>query len=261
MKNSVFALLIFTACAASPSPAAPIDAAEINRQYAGDSLLVNIQAKIMDAFIQGFMTKNTAALEALDGQLAALGQQKPSGLVQYWRAYNHYYQAIAHIKTGDKPLSEKAINQAVALLGEIRAKNTEDYALLAHTQGFAIQFKSGMSAGIASSKAKKNGEAALSADPNNLRAHFVLGSLDHYTPKQFGGGKKVETYLLKAVSLPEQSVINTYLPSWGKNEAYAMLVEHYLDKGDKENAKKHYQDAAKLYPEDYQLAQLAKKLI
>jgi tetratricopeptide (TPR) repeat protein len=261
MKNFVFALLLFAACSAATNTAVPVNVDEINREYAGDSLLTNIEAKIMDAFIQGFMAKNTQALETLDDRLAAAGKEKPSGLIQYWRAYNHYYQSIAHIKGGDKVRSEQCIEKAIVLLDELRTKNTEDYALLAHVQGFAIQFKSGMGAGMASARAKRNGEAALKADPNNLRAHFVLGSLDYYTPKQFGGGKKTEGYLLKAISLPAQSVPNPYLPGWGKNEAYAMLVEHYIDKGDKEQAKKHYQDAVKLYPDDYQLAQLAKKLI
>jgi tetratricopeptide (TPR) repeat protein len=263
MKNLLFVILFLTACFSTNGNDVNIAYDNIATQYQQDPLLANIQNKIMAAFVQDFMgqTPDTQALAGLDAQLVDLGKQKPSNLIQYWRAYNHYYQAICYIKKDNKAASEKAINQAIDLLDELRNKNSEDYALLSLAQGFSIQFKGGMGAGITSAKAKTNGEKATSADPNNLRAYFVLGSNDFYTPKQYGGGKKAENYLLKAISLPEQATPNAYLPSWGKDQAYAMLIELYLQKGDKEKAKEHFKTASDLFPDNYQISQLAKKLI
>jgi tetratricopeptide (TPR) repeat protein len=261
MKNSLLLFVFsipFFACNADTQLGTPYAAYELT---AKDMVLNRIESKINEAFVVSLMSKNTGALDDLDGQLAALQKSKSSNLVQYWRAYAKYWLAIYHIQNKQEDASEKAINTAVDILQEIEGKNAEDYALLAYAQGFAIQFKSGMGAGILSAKAKGNAEKAIKADPNNLRGHFVLGSLDFYTPEQYGGGKKVVEYLEKAISLKPQHSPNAYLPSWGKDEAYAMLVEWLLDKGQKEQAKTHYLAAIKLYPNNYQLTQLAKRFI
>ncbi len=262
MKNLLLLCLFsipFFACNADNQPAIPYSQFKLNAQQ--DTILNKIESRISNAFVASLMGKNTAALDKLDAQLMALQKSKPNNLVQYWRAYSQYWRAIYHIQNKQEEQSEQAINAAIDIVQEMDGKNAEDYALLAHAQGFAIQFKSGMGAGILSAKAKGNAEKAIKADPNNLRAYYVLGSLDFYTPAQYGGGKKVVDYLEKAISLKPQHAPNAYLPSWGKDEAYAMLVEWLLDKGEKDQAKTHYQAAIKLYPDNYQLNKLAKRFI
>lgn len=44
--------------------------------------------------------------------------------------------------------------------------------------------------------------------------YYAQGSIDFYTPKEYGGGTKAESALLKAINLPEKNKVNsstTYL--------------------------------------------------
>ena len=142
----------------------------------------------------------------------------------------------------------------------MKNKNSEDYALLAMLQGFSIQFK-GMKAMFISRDIKKNLKKAIAIDSTNLRAYYVFASNDYHTPEKYGGGKKAEEYLLKAISLPAQKIKNDYLPSWGKEEAYEMLIKLYIKKEKWELAKKYYKEGIKKFPESYTISQLATQLI
>jgi hypothetical protein len=106
----------------------------------------------------------------------------------------------------------------------------------------------------------KNVNSAVSLDSTNLRAWYVSASNDFYTPEQYGGGKKAEKYLLKAISLPAQKIKNGYLPSWGKEESYVMLITLYVQNEKWDLAKKYYQEGIAAFPKSYQFNQLASKL-
>ena len=71
-------------------------------------------------------------------------------------------------------------------------------------------------------------------------------------------GKKVEEYLLKALSLPEKTMEGG--PSWGKNVAYHMLASYYLREGQKDKAKMYCMQGLSKYPHDMQLNQLKQSL-
>lgn len=142
----------------------------------------------------------------------------------------------------------------------MKSKNSEDYALLAMLQGFGIQFK-GMKAMFISSNIKKNVKQAIALDSTNPRAYYVYSSNDFYTPEKYGGGKEAEKYLLKVISLPSQKIKNEYLPSWGKEESFEMLVKLYIKKEKWDLAKKYFQMGIQEFPESYTINQLAPKLV
>lgn len=102
---------------------------------------------------------------------------------------------------------------------------------------------------------------AVELDPENIRANFVYASNDFYTPEMYGGGKEAESYLLKALELPSQKVENTYLPSWGREEAYEMLIKVYIKAEKWNEAKEHYAAGIEEFPRSYVINQLAAKLI
>ena len=133
--------------------------------------------------------------------------------------------------------------------------------MLALLQSFSIQFKSGMEAGAMSSKVKNNVKKAIKLDEQNLRAYYVAGSNDYYTPEKYGGGAEVENYLLKAISLPDQKIKSVVLPSWGKESAYEMLIKWYIKKENWAKAKQYFTEANTLYPQNYPISQLAVKLV
>ena len=227
-----------------------------------DSLrLDDIQTKINNAFIQAIMTRKDEGLATLKRDLQTLDNSHHNPLVKYWQGYLQYYCAIYHIQADNKSASEQEVKSGIDILNNINNKNSEDLAMLALLQSFSIQFKSGIEAGSVSSKVKSNVKKAIKLDDQNLRAYYVAGSNDFYTPEQYGGGKEVENYLLKAVSLPDQQIKSIYLPSWGKDLAYEMLIKWYIKKEDWANAKKYFQIANGLYPQNYPISQLAIKLV
>ena len=110
-------------------------------------------------------------------------------------------------------------------------------------------------------EAQKYATQAISLDSANLRAYYVYASNDFYTPEAFGGGQEAEKYLLKALSLPTQKIANEYLPSWGKEEAYELLIKLYIKQEKWGLAKKFFHQGLAEFPESYPINQLAPKLI
>ena len=225
-----------------------------------DSLLVGIQEKIYTAFVQSFITKNKADLNLLDKKLENLYATTKNKLILYWKSYLQFYASIYYLKKGEKETAEKEVGKGIDWLEEMKNKNSEDYALLARLQGFDIQFK-GMKAMFISNSIKKNVKKAIAIDSTNLRTYYVYASNDFHTPEKYGGGKEVEKYLLKAVSLAAQKIKNEYLPSWGKEESYEMLIKLYIKKEKWDLAKKYFQEGNKEFPESYTINQLASKLV
>lgn len=225
-----------------------------------DSLLVGIQEKINNAFAQSFITKKNDELNLLDEKLENLYATKKNNIILYWKSYLKYYSSIYYSEKGDEETSEKEIDKGIDWLKEMKNKNSEDYALLAMLQGFGIQFK-GMKAMFISGRIEDNLKKALSIDASNLRAYYVSASNDFYTPEMYGGGKMAEEYLLKAISLSAQKIKNDYLPSWGKEESYVMLIKLYIKNEKWDLAKKYFKEGNDKYPENYSMIQLASQLI
>ena len=228
-------------------------------KVASDSLLNGAQQKIQTAFIQSIQTKTPAPLQTLQKALEQRYAQRSLNLIQYWRGYLQFYLAIYHLKIGAKHLAEKETDRGIALLKAMERKNSEDYALLTLMEGFSIQFK-GMKVIVISQKMQEHGQLALSMDSTNIRTHYVLASHDFYKPKAFGGGKKAEKYLKKAISLPAQTLPNPFLPSWGKEESYELLIRHYLREEKWAAAKKYHRLGMEEFPNSYLLTALSKKL-
>lgn len=221
----------------------------------------NIQQNVKDAFVKSIMNKNDEELISLEKQLIEYDQKKSQNIFKYWIAYLKYYHSIYFLQIKDKEKSENKIDEGIEILEKMKNKNSEDYALLSLMKSFSIQFKKGMKIPFISSKVSEYAELAIELDTNNLRAYYVSGSNDYYTPEKYGGQTEAEDYFLKAISLPDQKVKNNYLPSWGKEESYELLIKFYIKKERWDDAKKYYQIAIKKYPDNYTINKLASKLV
>ena len=266
MKNLVllFLLLSFTSCAGKSKTKFNIEARTYQQETRdftkSDSLLVNIQRKINNAFIQSLISKDNKPLLELTNELEELNKSKKQNIILYWRSYLQFYYSIFYLEKGDKESSEKEIDKGIGWLNFIKNKNSEDYALLSRLQGFGIQFK-GMKAMFFAKDIERNAKKAIAMDSTNLRGYYVFASNYFYTPEKYGGGQDAEKYLIKAISLPDQKIKNDYLPSWGKEESYEMLIKLYIKKEKWVLAKKYFQEGIKEYPESYTINQLASKLV
>lgn len=224
-----------------------------------DSLLNNIEQKINSAFVKDMTNQTDNELVALETALLTMNKTNNS-LIVYWYSYACYYHSIFSMVQNDMKKSEKMNDAGIEELEQVEPKNSEHYALLAYMESLSIKYSAGIKIPFISASIKKNGENALQLDSLNLRAYFVLGSNDFYTPEQYGGGKKAEGYLKKAIQLNNQSVKNPYLPSWGKNTAYELLIRLYIKRKQLDEAKKYYQAAMALYPKDYMIKKLEGEL-
>lgn len=234
--------------------------AQTNNNAKAEKVPLTIQQKIQEAFMASMQAKKPEKLETVKQELKQMYNNNPQNIILYWRAYLQYYSAIFYLTQNNKEQSEKEIDIAVEWLDEMKNKNTEDYALLSLTQGFAIQFKNMIKMMMLSSSIGGNAQKAIEKDSLNLRGYYTYASGDFYRPERFGGGKDVEKYLLKAISLPNQRVKNDYLPSWGKVEAYGLLIRWYIRKENWAQAKLYYNKAIALYPDNYSIKALGKQL-
>ena len=225
-----------------------------------DTVLVDIQSKIYNAFIQAKISQKYDEMANLSNQLEDLYKAKGQNLILYWRSYLQYYSSIYYIGKGDKKMAEDEIDKSTEWMESVKKKNSEDYALLAMIQSFSIQFK-GMKAMFISGEIKKNAKSAISLDSTNLRAYYVYASNDFYTPEIYGGGKEAEKYLLKAITLPAQKIKNSYLPYWGKEESYEMLIKLYIRNEKWDQAKKYFREGIAEFPKSYIINLLASILL
>ncbi len=205
------------------------------------------QDKIDAAFMQSFATQS----DQIEPIIAELRQNENENA--YWIAYGQFYSAIYYMHTGKKDQARKSTDAAIELLEKIEKKNSEEHALLGYILGFSVSLDPSSAARI-SAKAASQYKAALKKDENNLRAYLGMGESDYYKPAEYGGGEKVEEYLLKAISLPDQSVENG--PSWGKNSAYYTLASFYKREDEIDKAKMYCMKGLNEFPQDYQLNQL-----
>lgn len=151
----------------------------------------------------------------------------------------------------DRDLGLKSNKKRIYLLENNQNKNSDDYALLALLKGMSYSFVSAMEAPAISRDINKYLEKGIEADNENFRIYYAQGSIDFYIPKEYGGGTKAESALLKAINLPEKNKSNSQLPTWGKEEAYDLIIRFYLRENQKDKAKTYFDKAKQLFPTSY----------
>lgn len=233
-------------------------AAEVSNLQADDPL-ANIEKRISTAMTRSFMRRSIVPLTEIRKEIESLKSPEYQRLVTYWLAHTDFQTAIFYLTAKDKANCEVVTKRGIKLMQGVKSKNSEEYALLAYLQGFSIQFAKGMGAAKISKSATSNAQAAVKLNSENLRGYYVLGSLNYYTPKAYGGGKKVEEYLTKAISLPANKRNNPYLPSWGKAESYELLVRQLRKEDRLQEANGYLEKGLDLFPDNYQLNSLAAK--
>lgn len=221
-----------------------------------EDILLGVEKRISTAMTRSFMRRSLAPLTAIRKEISLVDSPEQQRLVTYWLAHTDFQIAIYHLTAKDMAACETVTNRGIELMTNVSNKNAEELAILAYLQGFSIQFSKGLGAAKISKMANANAHNAARMDPENLRAYYVMGSLNFYTPKAYGGGKKVEEYLTKAISLPANKLGNPYLPGWGKAEAYELLVRHYRKNARTEEAETLLAEGLRLFPDNYQLNSL-----
>lgn len=183
------------------------------------------EAAIQLAFQQSKTQQTQSPLVKHNTMLEQTFEKEDNNFNRYWLSYGLYNQALIADRLEDKKAAEELIDRAIELLKPLE-EDAESQALLALQLGYSTRFKSYWSMMSLGRAAYHRAERAVALAPTNMRTNLALAINDFYTPKVFGGGKKVETHLKKALQAPNPSASVT-TPTWGKPNVYELLVKYY----------------------------------
>ncbi|MEE9374155.1 MAG: hypothetical protein V3V00_13970 [Saprospiraceae bacterium] len=229
--------------------------AQSNQNY-----LLGVEGKINTAFAESFKQNNVSSLLKVIDDISLINDQGNTHWKEYWMAYALYKRSMfnAYCKTPNEEKGKADVEEAINMLKGVNNKNAEDYALLGMMKGFSLQWKSFIAMAKQSSIATKWAKAAVELDDQNPRAQYVFGNNDFHTPSIFGGGKKADKSLTRAIALFKESIPNPLMPSWGMDEAYYMLVRTKNKADDNEGAATVLANALDLFPDNRRLQSLKK---
>lgn len=179
----------------------------------------------------------------------------------YWYCFANYWLSQYYIRTepANQKEAEEALTIAIKNMDMKEKKNSEDYTLLAILLSYSIKFSPGKAV-VISSKANQYLEKALKMDDKNPRTYIAIGRSDYYKPVEYGGGKIVESTLLKALSLKDKNNQHPYAPSWGRSMAYELIVAFYKREGRKDDALVYARKGLKEFPGNKSLQEQTKEL-
>jgi len=198
------------------------------------ALLASIAASAQTDKYTQMMQKNISLLDSAKSiddlqSLASTFDRIGDAEKTKWLPY--YYAALAQTWVGWNPtMKDKDANSAKinAYLAKAEAleKNSELYAVenMSATQQMLVDPQTrwatyGKTAGEALQK-------GLQADPNNPRLYYLQGMSLFGTPAQFGGGKdKAKPLFGKSVALYKSAHPEPLAPTWGQQQAEAMLEQ------------------------------------
>lgn len=208
----------------------------------GDCIQINVD----NALNESFKEKTVEPLKNIEKKMVS----KKGNLWTYWKAYIKMCKSLYYISVNKGSYAKSMLNEAICMLEKNAIFTTEDYALIAYMQSQSIRYTKGMESGVLAAKSKNNAKLSIQKDSQNIRGWLVLAIIDYYTPPIYGGKEKCESYLLKALSLPSQKTKNAYWPSWGKKEAYLLILAYYQSVGQIAKLRSFYNKAVKEFPND-----------
>lgn len=161
--------------------------------------------------------RTPAELQAITSVLERIALSNPTEWLPAYHAA--YYNSQVFWRSG-KAGCEPCLEQMDKFLttAEDIDNNSEVLTLRANYYQAKLQ-GSPMMAPYYGQKASGTLEVALSEDPNNPRAHLLMGQNIYHTPAMFGGGaEKAKPFLDNAAKLfaKADATTPTIQPSWGK---------------------------------------------
>lgn len=217
--------------------------------------LQGIQEQILAAQDQSF----AQGADQLAPLLAKLERMESSEWLDYWKGFASYQGAIYLMIQEDYEGAKAYASKGLDYLAVIARPNDEELALMGTLYSLSITFHPGEAIGL-SAKARKSFNKALKQNSDNLRALLGIGRADYYKPKQYGGGKEVEAFLLKALAAPDQFSSHSHAPTWGRDDAYYYLAAFYEREDRKDDAQLYCHKGLKAFPNHHLLAELLAKL-
>lgn len=221
-----------------------------DRLHQSDTLRTAMQQKIQEAFQEDLVNKEASKLVRLEIALEQ-DQSVDDLLKNYWIAYINYLKTLVAQQQKDQVKAKEADEKGIAILEKNTTKSADDYALLALLKGLSFYFAQPGNEMNVYVEIEHLITSGVGLDKNNVRLQYVQAVLDFHTPKEYGGGSKTERFLLNAIEWPETNADNPQRPTWGKEEAYDLLIQYYLREDKKDKAKKYFDEGKFSFPTSY----------
>ena len=216
--------------------------------------LKNIEQKILTAYNESVKTK-VNQFEPAYKLLSVFDSQENSN-VTYWIAFSKYQQARFLNRIDNEKEAFKLLKEGIEELKSLKKPNSEALVLHGTMLSFSIAFQRNIAA-IISGKADALYDKALRKNQHNLRAYLAIGRSDYFTPEQYGGGYKVESYLKQALGMPDKSKNTVLAPTWGRELVYYYLASFLQREHRMEEATIYCKQGLKKFPN----SSILKKLI
>lgn len=213
-----------------------------------DDLIITGKEKIQKAVESG-NEQDVLAARAYFERILSL--EKKEWLVHYYIAYCDNQLVAFSMEKWDKAKIKSLVNDGVKHLEKsvkMKPDFAEALALMSSLYGTKISVMPWAAFWYGPKSGKLMGEA-LSIQPNNPRINLINGISMKFTPEQFGGGlKSSKLSLLKAAELFQTDNPEPIMPSWGHSDTYAWLGQIEQELGNNQEAKKHYEKALEINP-------------
>ena len=202
-----------------------------------------------------------SVLEAVEGELRTTRTPDSGDLRyyrSYWLAYAKYRRAGAMIAAGQPEGVKSVLEEAMALLENIEPQDSDSEALFGLVAGMSLGFVEPSAMFERLAKVTESLANALSLDESNVRAWYANAMSDFSTPPEFGGGKRAERYLRKAIAA--QTPPSVLGPNWGRKESVGLLLEIYFRDERLEDAQALLEEAVVEFPGSASLTSYGERL-
>ena len=190
-----------------------------------------------------------SALDAVEGELRTV-RTPDSGDLRYYRSYwlaYAKYRRVGALVAAERPEGAKSVlEEAMALLQNIEPRDSDSEALLGLVAGMSLGFVEPSAMFERLGMVSESLANALSLDDSNVRAWYANAMSDFGTPPEFGGGKRAERYLRKAIAT--QTPPSVLGPNWGRKESVGLLLEFYFREERLEDAQALLDEAVVEFP-------------
>lgn len=203
---------------------APLPTLAQSKDESSAPSLRSVEEQVYQRYAIAQSMGSLAPLQTLVDWLDSLGRTEQNPRTDYWIAFTQKYIGFYHIARNDGRAALRAFDEGIKRLEGKSTRECDDYALMCSLAGWGMPY-----AGIRSPERARTlnayGEKALMMDSLNVRVWVVLGENDLFSPGIFGGGSRAEEYFRRALTLPDQRIRDPFAPVWGREPAYAYLVE------------------------------------
>ena len=88
-----------------------------------DTLLNNIQQKVLDAFVNAKIIQSDKGLVVIEQALLNLNKDNKNDIIIYWYSYTCYYHSILNMIEKENKSSMKILDEGIKQLNDVNHKN------------------------------------------------------------------------------------------------------------------------------------------